>query len=309
MDVSRWERDAWAAAEWFRSQGGPSPRLAVVLGSGLGGLTSMSPPLMEARFEDIPGFATPSVAGHAGRLVAGRLHGVNLVVLEGRVHLYEGLGTSALRVVAAFLRAIGTRAVLLTSACGGLDRDLRTGDFVVVWDHLVYPLGGPAWPLGRLERGRTGRLGPNPPLSGGQGESVGPIALREWAGSRGPLYDGELSHALETACFHCGARWRRGVLALAAGPCYESAAEARSLRSVGADVVSMSAAADARAARLEGLAVACLCCVTNVLGLWRNVSATHRDVLDAARSSAETMSAVLDRFVFEAVRGGMGQIR
>lgn len=301
MDLSRWETDAGAAAEWFRSQGGPSPRLAIVLGSGLGGLTSMWPPMMEARFEDIPGLATPSVAGHAGRLVAGRLHGVNLVVLEGRLHLYEGRGTSALRVVAAFLRAIGTRGVLLTSACGGLDRDLRTGDFVVVWDHLVYPLGGPAWPLGRLD--------PSPPLPGGRGEGAGPIALREWAGSRGPFYDGELSRALETACLHCGARWRRGVLALAAGPCYESAAEARSLLSAGADVVSMSAAADARAARLEGLAVACLCCVTNILGLWRSVSAAHRDVLDAARSSGETMSAVLDRFVFEAARGGMGQIR
>lgn len=258
------------ASGWLRARGVGSPRLAVVLGSGLAGAISIPEPSLVAEFSEIPGFGGPSVQGHPGRLVAGSLHGLELALLEGRVHLYEGLERGDLGLAAAVMAGIGVKVVLLTSACGGLASSLRVGEFVVVWDHLVYPLGGRASTLGRIDS------------------------------PRGAAYSREAAAALETACLESRARWRRGVLAFSAGPCYESSAEARLLRGAGADVVSMSAAVDARIARGEGLKVACLCCVTNIVG----GVADHSEVLDAAGRSRKTLSAVIDKFVFLAARGG-----
>jgi purine-nucleoside phosphorylase len=263
------------ASAWLKSRGVGSPRLAVVMGSGLAGALQIPDPRLSVGFSDIPGFGRPSVAGHPGRLVSGRLHGLDLALFEGRIHMYEGSGLETLRLAAGVMAGIGVRVVLLTSACGGLSATLRPGDLVVVWDHLVYPLGGQASGLGMG--------GGSPDLDG-----MGPLCSRRATG------------ALETACLESRARWRRGVLAFSAGPCYESPAEARLLRDAGADVVSMSAAAEAKAAAREGLKTACLCCVTNMVGL----RADHGEVLKAAAGSRRTLSAVLDRFVSLAARGG-----
>ena len=138
------------ASAWLKSRGVGSPRLAVVMGSGLAGALQIPDPRLSAGFSDIPGFSGPSVAGHPGRLVSGSLYGLDLALFEGRIHMYEGSGEEALRLVAGVMAGIGVQAVLLTSACGGLSATLRPGDFVVVWDHLGYPLGGRAAGLVRL---------------------------------------------------------------------------------------------------------------------------------------------------------------
>jgi purine-nucleoside phosphorylase len=234
-------------------------------------------PRLTAEFSEIPCLGDTSVEGHPGRLRVGTLHGVDLAVFEGRVHLYEGVGSDSLSLFFAVLRALGVRGVLLTSACGGLRSNLKVGDFVVVWDHLVYPLGGQAVSVGR--------------------GAVGPGRVR-----RHTAYSRGATRILERACLESRARWGRGVLAFSAGPCYESPAEARLLRGAGADVVSMSAAAEAGAAFQEGLSVACLCCVTNIVGR----GADHEGVLKEAGVSRKTMSAVLDRFVSIAAREGWG---
>jgi purine-nucleoside phosphorylase len=265
------------SSNWLESRGAGSPRLAVVLGSGLSGALELPDPRLEAGFGEIPFLRGPSVKGHPGRLAVGTKHGLDLAVFEGRVHLYEGGREDGLRLFFAVLAAIGVRMVLLTSACGGLKSNLGVGDFVVVWDHLVYPLGGP-------------------------GVSAGRGGVRPGEGPRRCAYSRRAVAALETACLESGARWQRGVLAFSAGPCYESPAEARLLRAAGADVVSMSAGAEARAAAREGLEVGCLCCVTNIVGS----EADHAAVLDAAEGSRRTMSDVLDRFVSIAAREGWG---
>lgn len=290
------------AAEWLLSHGVGKPRLAVILGSGLSGALRPAQAALEVDFEEIPGFIGPSVSGHPGRLLAGALHGLDVIFLEGRTHLYEGLGSDSVRLPSAVLAAMGVKLMLLTSACGGLNSNLRVGDFVVVRDHLVYPFGGPAAslgrPSGRDSRRETGAARGLKDAAAGAGRDEGRAAVQ-----RG-LYSGKLSKALEKACMSCRARWMRGILALAAGPCYEGAAEARLLRMAGADVVSMSAAADARAAAGVGLEVACLCSVTNVIGLWKPLRADHRDVIEAAQDSRETLGATLDEFVRIVARGG-----
>jgi purine-nucleoside phosphorylase len=290
--------DADRAAEWVASRTTLRPRLGLVLGSGLSGAVILGEPDLEAGFDDVPGLVGPSVPGHPGRLIVGVLHQLPIVIFEGRAHLYEGLGNKAVKFNAALMARIGVRGVLLTSACGGLSPTLEVGDFVVVWDHLVYPLGGAVSALGRAEW----------PLGGDRAgeERCGPgsaVTRRAGPGVRG--YSRRLSRALEKACVECRARWSRGVFGYSIGPCYETPAEARALRAAGADVVSMSAAADSLAAVEEGLEVACLCCVTNAVGLWRQARSGHDNVLAAARSSASTMGAVLDRFVQLIALGGM----
>jgi purine-nucleoside phosphorylase len=286
------------AAEWLASRTELRPRLALVLGSGLAGAVKLREPRLVAGFHDVPGLLGPSVPGHPGRLTVGRLHRLPIAVFEGRTHLYEGLDSKSVSLTAAFMARVGVRRVLLTSACGGLSPALEVGDFVVVWDHVVYPLGGAARSLGRsgMPLGRV-RAGTGGDLPGTAGTAR--------AGVRPRVYDRRLSEDLERACIECGARWSRGVFGYSTGPCYETPAEARALRGAGADVVSMSAAADALAAWEEGLEVACLCCVTNAVGLWKPARSGHDDVLAAALSSASTIGAVLDRFVQLTALGGM----
>lgn len=288
------------AAGWVASRTALRPRLALVLGSGLAGAVRMREGDLVASFEEIPGLIGPSVHGHPGRLTVGRLHGLPLAVFEGRTHLYEGVGGKGLRLTAALMARMGVRGVLLTSACGALSPGLEVGDFVVVRDHLVYPLGGGAWALGRSEA-----LGPQERGRTDLGRAVPDAAAAARAALRPTVYSRELSTTLERACTECGAGWSRGVFGYSTGPCYETPAEARALRMAGADVVSMSAAADALAAREDGLEVACLCCVTNVVGLWKRKRAEHDDVLAVAHSSVKTVGAVLDRFVQLAALGGM----
>lgn len=277
MTASGGHARAPETAEWLKSQGAGAPRLAVVLGSGLAGAIEVPRPRLSASFSRIPGLRPPSVSGHPGRLTVGNLKGVDLALFEGRSHLYEGEKPYPGRVAMAAAAALGVRTVLLTSACGGLRSDLRVGDFVVVLDHLVYPLGGRALEVGRDED-------PDVP------------------GLRRSVYSQRASKILEMACLEGGARWRRGVLAFAPGPCYESPSEARLLRGAGADVVSMSAAAEARAAAREGIEAACLCCVTNLVG----PGTDHSEVLEAAGRSKRSLGAVLDKFLSIAAREGWG---
>ncbi len=289
-----------SAADWFASGPAARPRLAVVLGSGLSGALQVHHATLVAGFEEIPGFIETGVAGHPGRLIAGRLHGVDVIVFEGRVHLYEGRGPETLETVPAFSAAVGADSVLLTSACGGIAPHLEVGDFVVVRDHLLYPLGGSVRRLGRATGGFPGRVRA---LAGDGTEAV--EARGRFRPTKGP-YSAELAGVLERACLECGAPWRRGVLAFSAGPCYESPAEARLLCKTGADVVSMSAGAEALSSWIGGLEVASLCCVTNLVGLWSRRHGSHEDVLREATKAKDTMSAVLDRFVRLIARRGPG---
>jgi len=300
--VTRTTASAEAAARWLSSHGAGRPALAVVFGSGLAGSLVPAPLALEADYETIPGFAGTSVPGHPGRLRAGRVEGIEVLLFEGRRHSYEGVpeGEMGVPLQAAFL--LGARAALVTSSCGALDFRSRPGDFVVVRDHLVYPLGGPATALGRPEGAAPGGERPGGVEEGSP--RPGPAA-EEAAGARGRLYSPRLSRALERACLAAGCSWRRGVLAFSCGPCYETRAESRALRAAGADVVSMSAAREAKAAAAVGLEVACLCCVTNVVRLSAPRALDHGEVVAAAGEAARTLASVVRAFAREMTHGGL----
>ena len=143
--------------------------------------------------------------------------------------------------------------------------------------------------------------------AGGPGPMESPPFRERPASSRAAAYSPRLAAALECACVDGRVGWRRGILAFSIGPCYETAAEARALRAAGADVVSMSAAAEAAAAASMGLEVGCICCVSNVIGHSVPSKADHRSVVEAVGRSRRTLGAIIEGFVRRIARGGRAE--
>lgn len=231
-----------AAAERFLAAGGQRGRLGIVLGTGLGDLAD--------RLEDR--FAMPSVdtaflpastaVGHAGRIVSGKLDGVPVVMLQGRVHGYEGFTADLLCRGVDLLAALGVERLLLTNAAGGLDPTMRPGDIVVLHDHIdLVRFTDAATPVGEPWRSspRPGRRLPD-------------------------VYAADLVDQAVAAVARSGARCRSGVYIYVSGPTYETRAEYRLFRRIGGDVVGMSTVPEAGRARSLGIDVIAASVVTNV---------------------------------------------
>lgn len=233
------------------------PRLGLVLGSGFGPVADQIEVAAEVPFGELPGFVEPSVPGHRGRVVIGRLGSAPVVALSGRVHFYEGhpmwVVTFPVRVLAAW----GVRALLLTNAAGGIARRLRPGDFMRLTDHInlmgANPLAGPAWP--------------------GQSRFV----------DLSRAYDPELNRLLVAAARRARVRLQAGVYVAVAGPSYETPAEIRAFARLGADAVGMSTVPEVIVARQCGLAVAAVCCITNWAASRARRPLSHQEVLETAR--------------------------
>lgn len=250
--------------------------LGVVLGTGLGGLASLleGPVVTGAAATDW--LRRSTATGHAGRIICGALDGVPVVMLQGRVHAYEGFAAESLTRGVELLAALGATTVFLTNAAGGLRPDMRVGELVIVTDHVDL-----------VRRPWTAALG----------GSGAPLRLRG-----GPFYDSAL---LATACAatRCaGVVSRRGVYAMLSGPTYETRAEYRMLRTLGADVVGMSTVPEVVAARRLGMRVAVCSVVTNVARPDAPVRTDAEDVCQMAASAATGVAAILQTLARQ-VRG------
>jgi purine-nucleoside phosphorylase len=256
---------AEAGATLVRTRTLLTPTVAVVLGSGLAEAVSVGLE-GEARFayESLPGFPPPSVPGHPGRLVVGRLHGVPAAVFLGRVHLYEGHGVHATTLIPRLAAALGARALVLTNASGSLDPALGPGLLLLIEDHLnflgVNPLTGWRHPDGRPAFADLSRV-----------------------------YDPRLLDLAEEAARRAGVPVARGVYAAVPGPSYETPAECAFLARAGAKAVGMSTVPEAVAGAALGMTVLGISCLTNRAGS----SATHEEVLEAARAGARGLTAIL----------------
>ena len=258
----------------MRARSSLVPRLALVLGSGLGALADAIGDPVVIPFRDLPGWPAASAPGHSGRLLLGHLDGVPVACLQGRLHMYEGL--SALEVVEPVLLMgrLGARTLLLTNAAGGVDHAFPGGTLMLLSDHLNLT-------------GRTPLLGPND-------DAVGPRFLDLTA-----VYDPELRARLRTAAEAAGVSLHEGVYAGLLGPTYETPAEVRMLRVLGADAVGMSTVMEAIAARWAGMRVAAISLVTNP---GAGISATplsHAEVLEAADEAGPRLARVVQGFVRE----------
>lgn len=246
------------------------PRLAAVLGSGLGGVTELldRSPRLRIPYGEIPNVPPARVEGHAGELVAGTVRGVPALLLSGRAHPYEGHSHRESTLLLRAVIALGAQTVLLTNAAGGLNPEFEPGDIMLISDHLNLsgdnPLRGP-----NLER----------------------------FGSRFPAmtdaYDPELRAAAREAAARIGLVLREGVYLMLAGPSYETRAEMRMLRALGADAVGMSTAHETIVARHAGVRVLGFSLITNKATADVEAGATHEEVIEVGRVGAERLVRLL----------------
>lgn len=240
---------------------GLRPRILLTLGSGLGALAGEVADPTVIGFPEL-GLPTASVPGHAGRLVAGRLHGVPALVQEGRLHLYEGHPPADVTAVVRAAAETGVTTFVVTNAAGGLAPDLAAGDLLAVSDHLNLT-------------GCSPLVGPDPTF----------VDLAE-------AYDPALRASAHGAAAEVGEQLREGVYAGVVGPAYETPAEVRMLRLLGADAVGMSTVLEVIAARACGLRVLGLSVITNV-HRDGGTATDHGEVLDAANSSGARLASLL----------------
>jgi len=248
------------------------PDLGILLGSGWGSALAMDEVLQRIPYSDIPGLGGATVKGHAGEFVYYRRHGKTVAAWCGRRHYYEGVGWPTVVLPVEILRRMGCPAVLLTNASGGINPALRSGDFVILRDHISL-------------------LGDNP--------LIGPHA-EEW-GERFPdmseVYSRRLAELLHASANRLGQRAMDGVYACMPGPCFETPAEIRALKALGADVVGMSTVPEAVFARACGLRVAGLSLVSNLAAGISLNPMTHEEVMAAARAARGGMHDLIDDFL------------
>jgi purine-nucleoside phosphorylase len=246
-----------AAAHAVRTRTDLVPSLGVVLGSGLGAWAEGLEGAVAIPYAEIPGMPVSTVPGHAGRLWLGRAKGVTVACLQGRVHMYEGHEPERAVFGARLLARLGARAVLLTNAAGGLSPWFGAGDLMLIRDHLNLMFKNPL--VGPNEAG----LGPRFP-------------------DMTHTYDPALAAAARDAALSLGIRLHEGVYAGLLGPSYETPAEIRMLRTLGADAVGMSTVPEAIALRHMRVPVTGISCVTNLAAGISPVELSHAEVEEAA---------------------------
>jgi purine-nucleoside phosphorylase len=253
------------------------PEIGLVLGSGWGSFAASLNDATRIAYSEIPGFPEPGVAGHVGQLVLGRIGRAPVAVLQGRFHYYEGHSLATTTLPVRLLARLGVRRLILTAAVGGIRPDLQPGDFVCLTDHLNL-------------------LGHNP-LRGPHEDPLGPRFP-----DMSQVYDPRLRSLATEAAAHLGIPLLTGVYAAMPGPSYETPAEIRMLRTLGADVVGMSVVPEAIVARQMGVEVLGLALVSNAAAGVSAQPIDHAEVLAAGRAAAGRIDALL-RAIVESLEG------
>ena len=244
-----------------------SPRVGVVLGSGLGAFTDSIDDRSTIPCSAVPHLPIPKVAGHSGRLCFGRIDDMEVACLEGRVHLYEGHPVSDVVFGCRFLAALGCQVVLLTNAAGGIREGLAPGSLMLIADHL--------------------NLTGHNPLVGAEGAFIDMTSA----------YDATLRELAHRAAGAAGVPLHEGVYAGLLGPTYETPAEIRMLRSIGADAVGMSTVLETIALRHAGVRVGALSNITNYAAGLSSDKLDHGDVRETARRSRDAFVSLLTGWV------------
>jgi purine-nucleoside phosphorylase len=255
-----------------RARSDLEPRLGIVLGSGLGSLADQLDGVTAIPFPELPGWPPASAPGHAGRLLLGRLAGVPVVCLQGRLHMYEGHSVRLVVEPVLLMRRLGAQAVVLTNAAGGVNAAYPAGTLMLIADHLNLtgqnPLVGP----------NDGSLGPQFP---------------DFVDAWSPRLRALMRRAAQEEMIAL----EEGVYAGLMGPTYETPAEIRMLRALGADAVGMSTVLEAIAGRWAGLELVGVSLVTNPGAGVTGEPLSHEEVLAAAAAAGPRFSRLLRRFV------------
>lgn len=260
------------AARVIRSRINEEPRLAVVLGSGLGGFADDFEEATAIPYGEIPGFVQSTAEGHSGRLVVGKVDQVPVVAMQGRVHYYEGYSLEEVTFPIRSLGLLGVKTVILTNASGGINVELSQGALMVISDHMNLmgdnPLRGP----------NEERFGPRfPDMTAVYSPSLQEIAIEE-------------GRAM-------GVELRRGIYAALSGPSYETPAEIHLLRNFGADAVGMSTVPEAIVARQMNMEVLGISCITNMAAGLSDTPINHEEVMETGNRVRATFTELLRRVI------------
>lgn len=250
------------AAEWLMQQTMYRPAIAVVLGSGLGDLVSEMDEKDVIPYAQIPGFPVSDVAGHADQLVFGTIGGREVVAMQGRFHYYEGFTMKQLTFPIFVLRQLGVKSLIVTNACGGINENFAPGDLMLITDHI--------------------NLLGNNPLIGPNDERFGPRFP-----DMSEVYDRRLVKHAKDMARSLSIEVKEGVYALFSGPCYETAAEIRAYKILGADAVGMSTVPEATVAKYLGMNVLGIACITNMATGISKTKHSHAEVLAIANASSK----------------------
>jgi purine-nucleoside phosphorylase len=264
--------DLDAAVAAIRTRTEAPPAVGVVLGSGLGGFADALEDAVETMYEDIPGWPVATAIGHAGTLVIGSFGGVPVAVMRGRAHLYEGLSPAKVVFGVRVLGLLGVRTLVLTNAVGAIDDRLEPGQLALISDHI--------------------NLQAQSPLVGPNDESIGPRFP-----DMSDAYDPELRAAAREAAGRLGLDLGEGVYAAWLGPAFETPAEIRMLRTLGADLVGMSTVPEVLAARHMGIRCLAISCVTNLAAGVSPEPIDHEQVLEIGAQAAGSLVALLRELV------------
>lgn len=260
------------SAAYISRRCGVLPECGIILGSGLGGMVDKMTDKTVIPYADIPHFPRSTVAGHAGNLVIGTLAGKTVAVLQGRFHYYEGFSMKEVTYPVYVMKLLGVKTLLITNACGGIDRGLTPGDLMILTDYINM-------------LGTNSLVGPND----------------ERFGVRFPdmteAYSLRLRELAKSAAAELGISCREGVYAIFSGPCYETAAEIRAYRALGADAIGMSTVPETIAANYLGLEVLGIACITNMATGIAEKKHSHEAVLAIADRSSADLCRLAERVI------------
>ena len=269
--------DLAEAVRSVQSKTPPRPAIGLVLGSGLGAFARSLEKATAIPYREIPHFPVSTAIGHSGELVVGHCQGVPVAVMSGRSHYYEGYTLQQVVFPVRVLGRMGVKILILTNAAGSVNVAYKPGELMVISDHINLMGGNPM-------------IGPNE-------EQLG---LRFFDMSE--PYDPQLREIAEKACWKAGVTVRKGVYIAFSGPSYETPAEIRMCRTLGADAVGMSTVPEVIAARHMGIRVLGISCITNMAAGVSKRPLDHREVLEVGEKVAAALIDVLGRIIQEAAK-------
>ena len=260
------------SAAYIRSATDQKPTIGIILGSGLGGLVDVMEHKTVISYADIPHFPRSTVPGHAGNLVIGSIGSTTVAAMQGRFHYYEGFTMDEVTYGVYVMRLLGAESLIVTNACGGVNRSFIPGDLMLITDYISF-------------------MAPNP-LIGNNDERFGP---------RFPdmteAYSRRLMAKAEENAATLGFGLQKGVYALFSGPCFETAAEIRAYAVMGADVVGMSTVPETIVAHYLGMEVLGISCITNMATGIAEKKHSHEAVLQIANEASAKLCALVQQMV------------
>ena len=248
------------------------PEIALILGSGLGDYAEGIDTVATVDYSDIEGFPVSTVAGHKGRFVFGYVGGKAVVIMQGRVHYYEGYPIGDVVLPTRIMGMLGAKKLVITNAAGGVNFEFHPGDFMEITDHIS-------------------NFVPSPLI----GKNIEELGVR--FPDMSEVYSKRMREILQTTAEKCGIGLKKGVYVQLTGPNYETPAEIRMCRALGADAVGMSTACEAMAARHMGIEVCGISCITNMAAGMTKEKLSHKEVQETADRVAADFKKLITAFI------------